>query len=329
MKYIGNEDFLEQIRIAQIAAREMNSAMPHMLFAGAAGCGKTTLSRKVAEESGYKHISATPESLGTRRGIVDTIDMFDETGYDKYGNRIDRIKPTLLFIDEIHGLSIKAQELLGVAMEDLEIESDIKGLMKWIPRFTLVGATTDDGILSKPFRDRFKFRFPFSPYKLDEIYQIIEVHAERLKVTITPKAIREIARRGRGTPRIVVGYLERCRDMGIAHRSEVITSAITAETFKQLHIDKDGLLEVEVEILRALYEARVAVGLDALAIRVNENKKTLTCSAEPYLIQQGLMTVGGRGRKITEKGVKHLEQNGYAGRKKITKVDLPRGYKRT
>lgn len=328
MKYIGNKDIRNQIRVAFASAQHRNDAMPHMLFAGAAGCGKTTLARLVAEQSNYKYVQVLPEKLSSYDAILDTMEMLDHSNYDEKGNRVGKIRPTILFIDEIHRLTTKTQEILGIAMENFHIESEIKGRVYWLPRFTIVGATTDDGILTKPFRDRFKFRFPFKPYDDEEIADIIKVHADILDIRISPKAIRAIAKRGRGVPRIVVGFLERARDMAIDYDSVLVTSALVEETFEQLHIDPSGLTEVEVEILRALYEARGPVGLDGLAIRVNENMRTLKNSAEPYLIQRGLIVVSGRGRKITEAGVKHLEQNGYIGRKKINKVDIPVDYSR-
>jgi Holliday junction DNA helicase RuvB len=328
MRYIGNEDIRNQIRVSFLSAMQRNDAMPHMLFAGAAGCGKTTLAREVAKDSGYKFLPVLPESLDNYQHIIDVMEALDHTNYDEHGNRRGKIVPTLIFVDEIHRLNVKAQEILGIAMENFHIESEIRGRVYWLPKFTLIGATTDDGSLSKPFRDRFKFRFPFKTYTLDEICEIINVHANRLNIVLTPKSVRKIANRGRGVPRIVVGYLERCRDMAIALKSDIVTSDIVEQTFQQLHVDPDGLTEVEVEILRALYEERGPVGLESLSIRVNENTKTLRNSAEPYLIQKGLIIINGRGRKITEKGVKHLEKNGYVGRQKITKVDIPIDYER-
>jgi len=328
MKYIGNKDIKSQVRVGHQSAKHRNDAMPHMLFAGAAGCGKTTLAKEVAKNSEYKFLPVLPEALDTYNHILDVMEMLDHSGYDEHGNRISTIRPTIIFVDEIHRLGSKTQEIMGIAMENFHIESEIRGRVYWLPRFTMVGATTDDGVLTKPFRDRFKFRFPFKPYTMEEIIDIIKVHAERLQVELTGKATRHIAQRGRGIPRTVVGYLERCRDMALDAESTLVTSNIVEETFKQLHIDPDGLTEVEVEILRALYEARGAVGLEGLAIRVNENMKTLRHSAEPYLIQKGLIIVSGRGRKITEAGVKHLERNGYVGRQKIKKVDIPVDYER-
>lgn len=328
MKYIGNKDILNQIRVAHRSAKIRNDAMPHMLFAGAAGCGKTTLSKLVAEKSRYKFISASPESLSTIVGILDLMELLDHTNYDERGNRIGGIKPTLIFLDEIHNLTLKAQEVLGIAMENFHIESEIQGRVYWLPRFTLVGATTNDGLLTKPFLDRFQFRFPFKPYRDDEIEQIIATHAENLEINISPKAIRGITKRGRGVPRIVVNYLKRCRDMSLSENSQVVTSALVEETFSQLHIDSDGYTEVEIELLRALYEARGPVGVEALAKRVNENTRTLRDSIEPYLIQKGLITISGRGRRITELGINHLEKTNYSGRKKIKKVDIPLDYER-
>jgi Holliday junction DNA helicase RuvB len=328
MKYIGNEDILSQIKISLMSAQKRNDAMPHMLFSGAAGCGKTTLAQEVTKIAGYKIIPVLPEAVSTHNGTLEVMECADDSGYDDHGNRIGAICPSIIFIDEIHRLDSKSQEMLGISMENFYIESERRGRVYWLPRFTLIGATTDDGLLTKPFRDRFKFRFSFKTYNDSEIDQIIRVHAERLKINITSEAIKSITCRGRGVPRIVVGYLERCRDMAISHDYDIITTECVEEKFKQIHIDVAGLNEVEVEILRALYEERTTIGLESLSIRVGENVKTIRNSVEPFLIQKGLIIISGRGRRITESGIAHLEKNGYMGRKKILKVDIPIEYRR-
>lgn len=333
-KIIGNEETLSQITIAGKSATARNKAIPHMLLSGAAGCGKTTTARFVANKIGSDFINLSYDTIKKRSDVVSLIHQLDRTGFDDYGVKVDKIRPTVIFIDEIHGLSIIAQEHLGILMEELKISAPvneikrgspanrniggIKGLKNenadmWSPAFTLIGATTNDGKLSKPFRDRFKLRFVFSPYPLDKAGEIVKTHAERLGIQIDEKAIYEIAKRGRGVPRILVTLLERCQDISIVYGSDSITYEVTRNTFDRLGIDKQGLTKTDIALLKALNELSEPVGLENLAVRLNESQKVLSESLEPYLIQQGLIIRLSRGRKITEKGVEYLTKHGHIG----------------
>jgi len=310
------------------SARENNKPIPHILFAGAAGCGKTTLAVKLAEYANVKFISALPQSLKTMASIIETLEKLDPTGYTDMGNWIEgiEIKPSIVFIDEIHNLKpLEVQEWLGIIMEDWEIEI-ASGNTVWFPKFTLVGATTDSGKLSKPFRDRFKMNFVFKPYTQLESVQIVLSHAKRLGANIDMPAAQVIAQRGRGVPRILVGYLERVIDMAYVQNAKVITESVAKNTFEMLGVDEIGLTETETKILKTLDVASAPVGLDNLSIITNEAPKTILTSIEPYLIQQGLVVRTGKGRAITQKGRDHLSKSGKT--KVFHKKELPPGYKR-
>lgn len=344
MKLVGNIDILSQINIAIRSAYEQNRSIPHMLFSGAAGCGKTSTARHVADITDCKFITISRDTIKERSDILLLVEGLDRTGYNEYGRKTDRVKPSIVFIDEIHGLSLSGQEHLGVLMEEWyvpvtekEIKRDPMGKFKasiedkvrWSPAFTLIGATTNDGKLSKPFRDRFKMRSIFTPYNFEESQQIAFVHAERLKVKITSGAAEEIAKRGRGVPRVIVGLLERCRDMAIAFGRESIDKAVTIVTFNELKVDETGLNSVDVKILKSLHEINEPVGLDNLAVRLNESTKVLSETIEPYLIQRGFIIRGSRGRCITEKGRRYLYEKGHLKVKQTTNyVDIPRNFDR-
>lgn len=325
MEFIGNNEIRRQIAIASASAKNRNRVLPHMLFSGAAGCGKTTLAKMIAGISGVEFVSILPQAL---KNMGDVLNLFKKLNYDNYdskGNRTGIIKPSVVFIDEVHNLTLQPQEWLGVAMENFEIESEDSGKYIWFPYFTLVGATTDDGKLSKPFRDRFKLRFIFEPYSSIEAAKIVISHAKRLNVDIDIPAAQAIAERGRGIPRILVGYLERAMDMACVCERKIITTDVVEETFRGLGVDRIGLTETEIKILKVLYDVKEPVGLDNLSIIVNEAPKTILSSIEPFLIQKGFVIRTGKGRTITENGVKHLEKSGYFGEFK-EKVEIEAGY---
>jgi len=327
MKIVGNDKIQQQIAVALASAKALNAEVPHMLFAGAAGCGKTTMAKRVAHLSGGDFISLLPDALKKMEDVLVLFEKLDDTGYNEFGKVVGKIKPAIIFIDEIHNLKpLQVQEWLGVAMENFSLES--KDVNYLVPFFTLIGATTNDGLLSKPFLDRFKMRFIFKPYSFDESVAIVLVHAERLGLKITTGGAQSIAQRGRGIPRILVGYLERCRDIATVKGNIEITEAIAEETFHLLGVDKDGLRETEIRLMKALYEIDEPVGLENLAIIINEASKTILNSIEPFLIQKGLVIRSGQGRILTRLGKEYLENGGFFGKNKMKKLPTPAGYAR-
>lgn len=331
MKPIGNDGIIAQLTVALKAASKAGRALPHMIFSGAAGCGKTSMAKYVAEISGCQIFIIACDAIKTRLDVALLAQQFSKAGYDKdFGNLVNSkiIQPAIVFIDEIHNLSLAAQEHLGIAMEEwyLPITTKEARMMKikvtkkqkaprfWIPQFTLVGATTNDGKLSKPFRDRFKMRFVFNTYPIEEAMDIVMLHAERLKIEIDEAGAFEIAKRGRGVPRILVALLERCRDVAIAldHvNQDMVDKEIAKVAFFQLGIDPTGLTTTDRKLLMALHKVGDPVGLDNLATILNESQKVLSEAVEPYLIQRGFMIRGSKGRSITKDGLNYLSEAGY------------------
>ena len=325
IRLIGHENTKRQIDIAANSAKARNVAMPHMLFSGAPGCGKTSLAKEMARILKCDFISVIPETMKDINSIKKILTSLNHDGYDERGNRIGKINPSIIFMDEIHRLPMYGQEKLGIVMENLLLETGRPNKYFWIPHFTLIGATTLAGELSKPFLNRFKLNFHFQAYSMEDSLDIINLHAARIKIGITRKAARDIAKRGRGVPRIMIGYLERCRDVALANRSYIITSYITTATFSDLGIDEFGLTKVELKILKVLYESDKPIGLETLAVITNESAKTIKNELEPYLMQQGYMVRSGSGRIITPDGREYLEKQGLD----FKKVEISADYERT
>jgi len=318
MEIIGHKNTKSQITIAQASAEKRNTALPHIMFAGVAGCGKTSMARYIARNCSVDFLAMPAREFKDHKSVLTILEKLNHDGYDEKGNRTGRIKPTILFVDEIHRMPTEGEEQLGIAMEDFKLAAE-EGGYYWIPHFTVIGATTNDGGLSKPFRERFELRFVFDTYSEEEIIEIIQLHTKNLKketrLEITSLAMKKIAERGRGVPRISVGYLKRARDLAVTRRGlNLITSAIVEETFDELGVDAIGLNQVELKVLRALYDANIPIGLENLSIVSNASPKALSESAEPFLIRLGFMIRSGRGRLITSKGKKYLEAAGYKGK---------------
>ena len=326
MEIIGHTNMKKQLEVAIEAANKRNMALPHMLFSGAAGCGKTSSANYIANKINATLLSIVPNDLKDYRSVVKALSKLNHENYDSCGNRIGTIQPTVMFLDEVHNLPIKGQELLGLVMERFMIEASRPNKYHWVPFFTLIGATTLAGKLSKPFRDRFKLVFNFQPYSLEEMLQIVVFHARRTGIRCTPSGVNEIAKRSRGTPRIAVGYVERVRDRMLVYNSKIATSGLIKDMFEELGVDEEGLTNLEERLLKILIESDVPVSLDNLSVMLQEDSKSIKDFAEPYLIRKGLILVSGRGRVITELGRQHLREN--VGVKRLIKEEIDFNYVR-
>lgn len=323
---IGNYEKKEQISIAIEAATQRNTSLPHMLFSGAAGCGKTSMARAVASTTGSPFLSVVPNNLKDLEGVLHTLDLLDHSSYDSRGNRTGKINPTILFLDEVHNLPIKGQEILGLVMERFMIEADKPDSYFWVPLFTVIGATTLAGSLSKPFRDRFKMVFNFQPYDDADMVSIVKYHVNRMGLKATLSAITNIALRSRGTPRIAVGYIERIRDASVAKAIPIVTEGFVCCCFETMGIDQEGLSKLELRILTTLYESKLPISLDNLSMILQEDARSIKDYAEPFLIRKGFLLISGRGRIITDKGRQHLKSSGKS--LKLIKDEIPYDYVR-
>ncbi len=296
-----------QLSVAAEASRKRKQPLPHTLFTGSAGCGKTTTANYIAELMGTSLINMSPVGAGDLKIFAKTL--------IEYAKKFKRFP--IVFIDEIHHVTNKDQEMLGIVMERFEAPirlgaSDIPTQVK-LPPFTLIGATTDAGRLLKPFRDRFKLNFVFKEYTKDEAIEIAKTHSERLGIEPTEYQYETIVECGRFTPRNIVSILERYRDFVAVFNAgeKYLDDEKFATMLNVMGIKHEGLTDIDILVLKTLAEQNTAVGIDTLSLLVNEGSNTLSRTVEPYLLQKGLIQRSPKGRLITDKGLEFLYKYKY------------------
>jgi len=299
-EYIGQEAVKSNLRVFVEAAKSRGEALEHVLFYGPPGLGKTTLAYILAAELRV-NVKATSGPVIERPGDLAAI--------------LSNLKEhDILFIDEIHRLSHVVEEILYPAMEDFQIDILIgqgpsaRSIKLNIPPFTLVGATTRAGLLTSPLRDRFGISFHLEFYSPPELKQILLRSAQLLNMVVDSSGAEEIAKRSRGTPRIANRLLRRVRDFAQVWAQGKIDQTVADEALKLLEVDDRGLDKMDRKILLTISEKFNGgpVGLETLAVAVNEEKDTIEDVYEPYLIQRGFLDRTPRGRKVTPLALEHL-----------------------
>ncbi|MFQ6039637.1 MAG: Holliday junction branch migration DNA helicase RuvB [Candidatus Poribacteria bacterium] len=300
-EFIGQDKIKEQLKIAVEASKIRGQSLEHVLLVGPPGLGKTTLANVIANELevGFKStIGPTMERQLDLSAILTNLQNGD-----------------VLFIDEVHRMKNIVQEMLYPAMEDYKLDITIgEGpsaniVQIPLPRFTLVGATTREGLLTGPFRDRFGFHFHLDYYEVDDIYIIIKTNAKTLKIDMDDEAAWEIAQCARGTPRVAKRLLIRVWDYAL-YKTEtgIITKEIAQDALEFYGIDELGLDDRDRKLLRTIIEqfGGRAVGLKAIAVSISEDERTIEDVYEPYLIKIGFLTLTRMGRIATEAAYEHL-----------------------
>jgi Holliday junction DNA helicase RuvB len=299
-EYIGQEAVKSNLRVFVEAAKSRGEALEHVFFYGPPGLGKTTLAYILAAELRV-NVKATSGPVIERPGDLAAI--------------LSNLKEhDILFIDEIHRLSHVVEEILYPAMEDFQIDILIgqgpsaRSIKLNIPPFTLVGATTRAGLLTSPLRDRFGISFRLEFYSPPELKKILLRSAQLLNMVVDSSGAEEIAKRSRGTPRIANRLLRRVRDFAQVWAQGKIDRAVADEALKLLEVDEQGLDKMDRKILLTISEKFNGgpVGLETLAVAVNEEKDTIEDVYEPYLIQSGFLDRTPRGRKVTPLALEHL-----------------------
>jgi len=299
-EFVGQVQVKDALKIAIEAAQKRGEPLDHILFSGPPGLGKTTLAHIIAREMGAD-IRATTGPVLEKPGDIAALLTPLKRG-------------DILFIDEIHRINPVVEEMLYPAMEDFFIDVMIgegpsaRSIKLNLEQFTLIGATTKQGLLGAPFRDRFGIISRLDLYSPEDLVRIVTRSASILKIPITPDGAEEIARRSRGTPRIVNRLLRRVRDYATVKGDGTITREITTNALRMMQIDELGLDELDRRIISVIANdfGGGPVGVKTIAISVGEEVRTIEDVYEPFLIQIGFVKRTPQGREVTPAAKKHL-----------------------
>jgi Holliday junction DNA helicase RuvB len=297
---IGQGAVIENLEVFIAAARSRAEPLDHVLLHGPPGLGKTTISHVIARELGVG-FRATSGPMIARAGDLAAI-LTNLEAKD------------VLFIDEIHRLNPAIEEVLYPAMEDFQLDLIIgegpaaRSVRIDLQPFTLVGATTRQGLLTNPLRDRFGIQFRLEFYGTEDLIEIVNRGARVLEFRIDAGGAAEIARRSRGTPRIALRLLRRVRDFASVAGAKTVTSAIADGALKRLDVDALGLDAMDRRFMRCIAEnySGGPVGVETVSAALSEERDTIEDVIEPFLLQQGFLQRTTRGRVITDKGFQHL-----------------------
>ena len=300
-EFIGQAQVVDNLRIAVKAALDRGEALDHILLSGMPGLGKTTIAMLLGAEmgAGKTHVLSGPTL---------------ERGKDVVGTLTQLARGDILFIDEVHRMSSHAEEYLYSAMEDFRVDliidsgADSRSIKVDLKPFTLVAATTREGLLSAPLRSRFQIVEKLDCYPVAELAEILKRSAGLLGCEIEQDACDVLASRSRGTPRFANRFLRRIRDVAQSQGDWKsgdplqVDMAAVSEGLERLGIDVNGLDRVDRKILAVLFSYKgEPVGLKTVAASVGEEKRTIEEVYEPHLIREGLITRTARGRCITRK----------------------------
>jgi Holliday junction DNA helicase RuvB len=299
-EFIGQAAVKANLEILITAAKGRSEPMEHILIAGPPGLGKTTLANIMANEMGVNIRTTSGPAIEHQGALASILTNLDDRD--------------IFFVDEIHRLARPVEESLYPAMEDFKFDfvsgkgAGAQPLRLQLPRFTVIGATTRQGMLSAPLRDRFGAVYALYFYPPDELFAIVKRSAQLLKVDIDEPGAHVIASRSRGTPRVANRLLRRVRDYAQVKGDGTVSKPVAEAALKMLDVDVLGLDMMDRKLLLAVIEkfGGGPVGLDNLAHAVGEEADTIEDVLEPYLIQQGYLQRTPRGRIATLSAYRHF-----------------------
>lgn len=298
-QFVGQKRVVDNLKVYIEAAKKRQDVLDHLLLSGPPGLGKTTLAKLISNEIQSKiRITSGPalKIAGDLAGILTSLQKGD-----------------ILFIDEIHRLYPVVEEYLYSAMEDFSIDIVIdqgpsaRSINLKLKPFTLIGATTREGLLTAPFRARFLIHEKLALYPPEELLKIIQRSAKIMEVQIDEDAAVLIAQRSRGTPRIANRFLRRIRDVAQVRSEGQITYAVAKEGLEMLGVDEHGLDATDRKILKVIIDhGGGPIGLKTIAVAIGEEDDSIEAVYEPFLIQEGYLQKTPRGRKASAKAYQVL-----------------------
>jgi Holliday junction DNA helicase RuvB len=297
---VGQRRVAERLAIALAAARKREEPLPHILFDGPPGLGKTTFATVLHNELGVELNMTSGPALDKKMDVMPYLTNASEG--------------SILFIDEIHRLPKTVEEFIYPVMEDFRVDvvlgegMSARTINLPLKKFTVIGATTRSGMLSSPLRDRFHMHEHLEYYDVDDLAKIVGVNAAKLRTTITPDAAWELAQRSRGTPRLANARLRWVRDYSTARADGHITLAIARDALEMQEIDTEGLDRQDRRYLETLINVFHGgpTGAEAIAATMNLAVDTLSDEVEPYLLRKHFIVRSSRGRRAASAAYRHL-----------------------
>lgn len=298
---IGRDQEKKKLEVLINSAKNRKDTLDHLLFYGPPGLGKTTFAHAISSEFGTNIIFTSGPGISSKAELASIFSSISEGDF--------------VFIDEIHRLNKTLEEFLYPILEDFQMDVSLgKGSLSKVikldvPKFTLIGATTQIGLISSPLRDRFGVTFKLDFFNLKEMTDIVIEYAKKLSVEIKLDAAKEIARRSRGTARIAIRNLKRARDYAMDIEGDLIDLETVLRTFKALEVDElglDGVMRKYLDVIMNNFEGG-PVGLTNIAASIYEDARTIEEVYEPYLIKIGFLKRTLQGRVVTAKCYEYFD----------------------